>query len=101
MTRTFKCLEDVVTGMRDEDDIGVAVQAMENRLEEAENQFNVAFNAPKRDALTAVLDGTDPEAIIEQMDNNLREPDLSFKEFIVTMATKNAASWVLGDLDSI
>lgn len=88
--------------MRDDEDLEVAKQALENRLEEFEHPLLHAFNQPKREILVGVLHGDeDPRSIIDTMDQELRSNQMDLGTFVQVQAAKNAANWCLGNLDSI
>ena len=88
--------------MRGEDDLEVAKQALDNRLEEFEHPLLLAFNQPKRDVVIGVLHGDDdPQEVIDAMDEQLRTKQMDLGTFIQVQAAKNAAAWCAGDLDSI
>lgn len=87
--------------MRSEEDMDTAIRALENRLQEQEGLL-LAFNAPKRDVVRAIRNGdAEPGEIIDEMDQRLRGGQMELQTFIVVQASKNAAAWCAGDLDSI
>lgn len=83
-------------------DVQAAIDAIHGRMERGRHPILQAIDQSKRGVLLAIREEqTTPSVVMAETHRSLATQDLSFGEYIQVQGARNAAAWVMGDLDSI
>jgi len=78
------------------------IEIIHDRLAGGRIAILQAIDQSKRDVLLAIREGhATPSEVMAQTHRSLATQELSFVEYLQVQAARNAAAWVMGNLDSL